>query len=106
MLSLGLLLGFPENSKAEEGSTQPTLTKEEVQRKAEGYIKGVSKQVYLEWKETQVEKGQTLHNLEGSITGYTIQAKKENKGMGYMVLLQSFRRHQEVLVQKLQGNCK
>ncbi|PHB16694.1 hypothetical protein COE80_28155 [Bacillus pseudomycoides] len=67
-----------------------------MQRKAEGYIKGVSKQVYLEWKETQVEKGQTLHNLEGSITGYTIQAKKENKGMGYMVLLQSFRRHQEM----------
>ncbi|PGA38016.1 galactose oxidase, partial [Bacillus toyonensis] len=85
VLSCGILLGFPEYSKAEESTKQPTVTKEEAQDKANSYIKGISEKSYPNWKGAQVGQSTVLYDLEGSITGYAFQVQKNNQDKGYII---------------------
>ncbi|MFB6649251.1 S-layer homology domain-containing protein [Bacillus toyonensis] len=85
VLSCGILLGFPEYSKAEELSKQTTVTKEEAQDKVKSYIKGVSEKSYPNWKGAQVGQSTILYDLEGSITGYAFQVQKNNQDKGYII---------------------
>ncbi|MFD0770655.1 C39 family peptidase [Bacillus sp. CGMCC 1.60114] len=84
-LSCGIIFNYTENSKAEELSRKHAITKEEAKYKAEGYIKGVSKKSYPDWKEAYVDEGQTLYNLDGNVMGYAFQVKKENMDKGYII---------------------
>ncbi|WP_223268702.1 C39 family peptidase [Bacillus toyonensis] len=84
-LACGILLSSPEYSKAEEVSKQPTVTKEEAQYKAESYIKGVSEKSHQNWKDAQIGQSTILYDLEGQITGYAFQVKKDNQDKGYII---------------------
>ncbi|PGE55973.1 galactose oxidase, partial [Bacillus toyonensis] len=75
----------PEYSKAVEVSKQPTVTKEEAQYKAESYIKGVSEKSHQNWKDAQIGQSTILYDLEGQITGYAFQVKKDNQDKGYII---------------------
>ncbi|NUH91352.1 PA14 domain-containing protein [Bacillus thuringiensis] len=84
-LACGILLSSPEYSKAEEVSKQPTVTKEEAQYKAESYIKGVSEKSHQNWKDAQIGQSTILYDLEGKITGYAFQVKKDHQDKGYII---------------------
>ncbi|MGG3523248.1 C39 family peptidase [Bacillus pseudomycoides] len=84
-LSCGIIFSYPEHSKAEEISKQPTATKEEAQYKAESYIKGVSEKSYPDWKDAQIGESTILYDLEGRITGYAFQVKKDKQDKGYII---------------------
>ncbi|PGA79394.1 hypothetical protein COL91_28225 [Bacillus pseudomycoides] len=84
-LSCGIIFSYPEHSKAEEISKQPTVTKEEAHQKAESYIKGVSKKSYPDWKDAQIGESTILYDLEGRITGYAFQVKRDNQDKGYII---------------------
>lgn len=84
-LSCGIIFNYTENTKAEELPQKDIVTKEEAKHKAEGYIKGVSRQSYPNWKEAHVDEGQTLYNLDGNVVGYVFQVEKENQDKGYII---------------------
>ncbi|PFM62723.1 galactose oxidase [Bacillus cereus] len=85
LLSLGIYLSFTGISKAEEISKEHIITKDEAKQKANGYIKGISKRTYPNWKDAQIGASNTLYDLDGNITGYVFQIEKNNEEHGYII---------------------
>ncbi|MBL3741173.1 hypothetical protein [Bacillus cereus] len=86
LLTFCISLQFTGNSKAEVLSRSDVVTKEEAHQKAYSYIKGISKQIYPTWKDSQVDEGHTLYDLDGNVTGYAFQIEKNNEEHGYIIV--------------------
>ncbi|MCH5477091.1 S-layer homology domain-containing protein [Bacillus cereus] len=85
VLSCSTLLSSPNISMAESKREQIGVSKEEAKEKVVGYVNGVSKQTFQNWKNANVDQGKNLYNLEGEISGYVFQVNKDNQDLGYII---------------------
>ncbi|MGE8016708.1 S-layer homology domain-containing protein [Bacillus mycoides] len=84
-LSCGVLLSNIGVTKAENVTSTENISKEDAHKKTEGYVKGVSRYTSENWKTAIVTEGKTLYDLNGQISGYVFQVKKDNKDLGYVI---------------------